>query len=180
MMKLTLIVWALWALALLLLAGASPLWLRAWSRYQKWRYHRVAKGKGAGFRFEPVEVRRKPSVLFGVSHKVELGLPCWFMAMEQPDCPIKVQRMVANAAAPGMFRLWAVLYSNLNVISGIADAWQYRVDAVADPLDLPTLTPRHHARVIVEYTGFVPVGWKTGEEYTFNMTMNGYIPGYIP
>jgi len=93
---------------------------------------------------------------------------------QQPSTSIKGQRVIMNAPIPGFVTVDTLQVANVNVFVGTTeDAYTYNAGAMGVMLDLPRLDPQNRATANGYYTGALPAGYTTGNQFQFIITLQG-------
>lgn len=111
---------------------------------------------------------------FAVNQTLTLGVAVAIDASGQPDTNIRPQRVTMNAPSPGFITITEIKVANVSVsVGGTQDAFDYSAQAVGSHLDMPTLSPANRARVLGNYSGFVPPGFAGAASYVFCASFKG-------
>lgn len=111
---------------------------------------------------------------FAVNASLLLGTASAIDASGQPDTNIRPQRVSINAPGPGFIFVTEIKVANVSVsVGGTQDAWDYNANGVGQALDMPTLSPANRARILGNYSGFVPPGYAAGSAYTMCASFKG-------
>lgn len=111
---------------------------------------------------------------FAINAALVLGTASAIDASNSPDVTIRPQRVTMNAPATGFVTISELKVANVSVsVGGTQDAADYAPNAVGSTLDMPTLSPANKARLLGNYTGFVPPGFAGAAAYTFCCSLKG-------
>lgn len=111
---------------------------------------------------------------FAVNQTLTLGVAVAIDASGQPDTNIRPQRVTMNAPSPGFATITEIKVANVSVsVGGTQDAFDYSAQAVGSHLDMPTLSPANRARILGNYSGFVPPGFAGAASYVFCVSFKG-------
>lgn len=111
---------------------------------------------------------------FAVNQTLTLGTAVAIDASGQPDTNIRPQRVTINAPSPGFLTISEIKVANVSVtVGGTQDGWDYNALGVGQALDMPTLSPANRARILGNYTGFVPPGFAAAASFTMCASFKG-------
>jgi hypothetical protein len=111
---------------------------------------------------------------FALNSTLTLGVASAIDTSGSPDTNIRPQRVTINAPSPGFVTVSEIKVANVSVsVGGTQDAFDYASAAVGASLDMPTLSPANKARVLGNYTGFVPPGFVGGASYLLAISFKG-------
>lgn len=111
---------------------------------------------------------------FAVNQTLTLGVAVAIDASGQPDTNIRPQRVTINAPSPGFLTISEIKVANVSVtVGGTQDAFDYNALGVGQALDMPTLSPANRARILGNYTGFVPPGFAAAAAFTMCASFKG-------
>lgn len=111
---------------------------------------------------------------FAINAALILGTASAIDESNSPDVTIRPQRVTMNAPSTGFVTVSELKVANVSVsVGGTQDAADYAPNAVGSTLDMPTLSPANKARLLGNYTGFVPPGFAAAAAYTFCCSLKG-------
>jgi len=111
---------------------------------------------------------------FAINAALVLGAASAIDESNSPDVTIRPQRVTMNAPSTGFVTISELKVANVSVsVGGTQDAADYAPNAVGSTLDMPTLSPANKARLLGNYTGFVPPGFAAAAAYTFCCSLKG-------
>jgi len=143
-----------------------------WQQHQMKRAHTTRRemllepNKGSTAKIERYSFSINQDIVLGTAQALELS--------GQPDTTIRPQRVTMNAPQPGFATIAEIKVANVSVtVGGDEDAYDYNALAVGSTLDMPTLSPANRAKILGNYTGFVPPGFVGGSDYKFTASFKG-------